>query len=122
MPIYQFRCRECGSSKETVNQPSPFPCSCGSLYKRVYSFTPMKPMEGHFNHSLGKYVSNEREYRDGLKAASEAASLSTGIDHNFVPVDYHDKKAFGVTDEGLHEQTKAWADKGLKVGQGDPND
>lgn len=58
-------------------------------------------LEGHFNQSLGRYVSGRREYEDGLKAASERATLRTGVVHDYKPIDLRDKERAGVTDEGL---------------------
>lgn len=63
-----------------------------------------RSFQPHFNHSVGKFVNNKREFSDELKRASESASLRTGIDHNYKPIEMNE--APGVTNEGLDETAK----------------
>jgi hypothetical protein len=70
-------------------------------------------MPEHFNASVGHYVSNSREFADQLKIKSEEASLRTGMDHNFQPVDVTEAKALGVTDEGLEQTHRTHHDRGI---------
>lgn len=58
-------------------------------------------MPDHYNHAVGKYVSNEAALTEQFHVQSEAATERTGIPHKFVPVHPSDKETFGVTDEGL---------------------
>lgn len=115
--LFGFKCRNCGQTLDKVNDRTPSPCSCGGILRRDYSFSFKMPMEDHFNHAVGKYVSSERKLKDEFKAASDAASEQTGTEHRFVPVDPRDRTGLKVTDEGLDTQTKAWESHGLKVGQ-----
>jgi hypothetical protein len=72
-------------------------------------------MKEHFNVSTGTYVNNPREFADDLKRKSEAATLSTGLEHNFVPVDPADQReVFGITDEGLDDQVKRHTELGWR--------
>lgn len=50
-------------------------------------------MQEHFNHSVNKPISDMKQYRDQLKRASDAATESTGIPHNFQPADYKELAA-----------------------------
>jgi hypothetical protein len=117
--IYPYQCNSCGAEAHHANF-SPIgghldlPCQCcGGLMVRRASFQFRRSMAAHFNQSTGTYVSNEREFADGLKLASEEASARTGMDHNFIPVDVTDMKALGVTDEGLEHTKKVRRDTGL---------
>lgn len=121
MPIYEFRCRECGNGRESQSRDI-LPCPCGGVLKRVFhcNVTPM--FQEHFNHSVGRYVSSKQDFNDGLKQASEDASQArvdpitgkvTQIEHNFQPVEAGDTKALGVTDEGLETTMRDHRDKGL---------
>lgn len=102
MPIYSFICRDCGAKRESL-QRDVLPCNCGGLSRRDYHFAVKADTPGHFNHSVGAYVSNNREFRDELKKKSEEASARFGIDVNYAPIDYTDKQSLGVTNEGLSE-------------------
>lgn len=64
-------------------------------------------MPEHFNPSVGQYVTNKQSFTDALKRKSESATLATGIEQTFQPVDLRtDPSSFGVTDEGLYETEK----------------
>jgi hypothetical protein len=67
-------------------------------------------MPEHYNNAVGQFVTNKRQFYDGLKMKSEEASIRTGMDHNYEPIDpsdMADAKAHGVTDEGLDTTEKA---------------
>lgn len=89
---------------------------CGGRMRRGASFNFNRPMREHYNHSVGQFVGNERQFKDGLKRKSEEMSMRTGMEHNYQPVDVTDMKALGVTDEGLEHTRKVHHDKGLTNG------
>lgn len=128
--IYEFRCKACGHDysvtsldmKEAMERQIERGTKCGVIIKqegsidnlgtlvhcggqvrRVFSFSTRRSMPEHYNQSAGTYVSSERQLRDAFKAQSEAATIRTGLEHNFVPVDPRDKERLGVTSEGLRE-------------------
>lgn len=83
----------------------------------VFQFKPDTPE--HFNHSVGRYVSNERELRDAIKRQSDEASERNGIEANLeflTRADMADPTAHGVTDEGLESSRREWRDMGLQHG------
>jgi hypothetical protein len=102
--VYEYRCMKCGAveiSEARADRIAGMGC-CGSVGKRVYSFSFHRPaFDTHFNHATGKVVANKSEFADALKQKSEEAEARTGIPANYVPIDYRDKDALGVTDEGL---------------------
>lgn len=112
MPIYAFRCRECGRTSESIRRDV-LPCNCGGVLRRDFRFAFKPPTPAHFNHSVGAYVTNDRDFRDKLKEKSEEASARFGLDVSFAPIDYHDKASVGVTDEGLYETEKKKHDNAL---------
>lgn len=108
MPVYEYKCSMCGrewqetlSIKRYSEMPAPDCPQCDIPMARVFSFAIKTPMHEHINHTTGQLVSSERQFKDQLKRQSEEATLRTGIEHNFVPVDAKDKATFGVTNEGL---------------------
>lgn len=117
--IYAYSCQSCDSQEHhtgfrPIGAHLDKPCqSCGGLLLRRASFQFRRGMAPHFNQSTGTYVSSQREFNDGLKRASEAATLRTGMDHNFQPVDVTDMKSLGVTDEGLEETRRRRRAEGL---------
>lgn len=83
---------------------------CSHTARRRFSFSIARSVPEHFNHSIGRYVHNEREIKDTLARQSDAASARLGIDHNFEylsPADMSDRSAHGVTDDGMEETHRA---------------
>lgn len=107
MPIYEYKCPECSNrdelslSIEEYSDIEVVECNCGTVMSRIFSFTVKTPMQEHMNNTTGQLVSSERQFKDQLKRQSEAATIRTGIEHNFQPVDANDRATFGVTSEGL---------------------
>lgn len=58
-------------------------------------------MGDHFNTTLGRPVSSQRDFNDGLREASAKASERAQREVSYSPVDLRDKAALGVNDEGL---------------------
>lgn len=87
MTVYEYRCRGCGVVRESELRDDNQPCSCGELSRRVYGFRQAAGLQPHFNHAVGRYVTNNRDFNDALKERSEVQSLRTGIDSNYVRVD-----------------------------------
>lgn len=70
---------------------------------RVFSFRAPVAFQPHFNVSVGRFVSSERDFNESLKELSDKQSERTGIAHNYVPADISDSTAFGATDEGMDD-------------------
>ena len=106
---YSYFCTICGNEDmdthfARIGDVGPQPCVvCGSVMRRGCSFSFHRSMPEHFNNSIGQYVSTRQGFEDELKKKSEEASLRTGMDHNYVPIDVTEMKACGATDEGLEE-------------------
>ena len=109
MPLYEFKCRECGTISTVTTYGVIPPCQmCGSSsVKRKYSFYVEKSFVPHFNPSVGKYVSSQRQFNDELKVLSDEQTLRTGIPHNYVPTEMGDRAGFGISDEDREEYTRA---------------
>lgn len=117
MPIYEFKCKNCGQGYQASVRTLAYPektCTCGGEIKRVFSFSIRRSMPEHFNTSTGTYVSNERALKDDFKRLSDAATERTGIPHNYVPIDPQDKETLGVTDEGLDSTYDGMVKRGEK--------
>lgn len=116
MPSYEYGCRTCGSIITVYHGGAPpkMPPNCPNCHtqpSRRFGFntpSPNSSFQTHFNNSVGKVVRNPQEFKDELKRASEAQTLRTGVEHNYVPRDPRDK--VGVTEEGLHEHNKSLHD------------
>lgn len=118
MAEYQYRCAGCKVVFTTLSRTEIPPCPvCGNESKRDFSFFFKPDTPEHFNHSVGTYVTNERELRDAIKRKSDEASERNGIEHNLEfmsRADMADMGAHGVTEEGLDDSRKAWHDMGLQ--------
>ena len=116
MARYGYRCHICSKSTEASfpigENPARIVHSCGFEAPRYYTPVTVFRFREGFNPSVGKVIGSHKQFDEELKRASEAQTLLTGQEHNYVAVDPMDKKALGVTDVGLEEQARAWRDKG----------
>lgn len=111
MPTYEYKCVNCGARRVTATHSSGElifrqDCpSCGvtSRAKRVFSFAFKPIMHEHFNHTIGRPISDMKQFRSELDRASDEASRTTGIEHRYKPVEWGDAAAVGATNEGIHE-------------------
>lgn len=111
MPQYQYRCPSCRSPftvNDNVNIP---PCPvCNATSKRVWNFTSSPSFPEHFNHAVGEHVNTRTKFYDLLKAQSELASIRSGREVDYQPIDpseMADPKLHGVTEEGLEDTFRA---------------
>lgn len=114
MPLYEYQCRECGRDKYTTTRQIPSPCSCGGVYRRVFSFSYHAPMPEHWNHAVNRPISSMAQFRSELARQSDEATQRTGIPHDFQPVDIHDKQSLGVTDEGMDSTLRQQTNSGAR--------
>jgi hypothetical protein len=90
MPVYEYRCENDHYSSTFASfadqPPNPRPCTqCDTVAHRYYGsiqFTP--PVVEHFNPAVGKTISSHKQFREELKRASEAATISSGVETRFV--------------------------------------
>lgn len=96
MPFYEHVCSACSGLTFTSPNIREDNCPLGHRQvKRVYGFQAFHKTVGeHFNHSVGKYVSNTRELKDELKRGAEKQSEDLGMDHNYVMADMRDHDLF----------------------------
>lgn len=115
---YEYRCPMCQTrvTSDVRAERLQINCEvCGYLpLHRVYGFTYNKPMPEHFNTTVNKPISSQRQFNEELKRASEVATLETGIEHKYEPVDPGDTKHLGVTGEGLEATNRARHAMGMK--------
>lgn len=120
MPVYDYKCPMCGllaQQRRSIHDNGPLPkCpQCNTPLIRDYGagFAYVRPMQPHFNTSVGHYVSNKRQFLDSLKAASDEASTRLGMEHRYVESDPTDTSSLGVTEEGMEETYRRRRDAGL---------
>lgn len=103
MPLYEFRCRNCGNTEHRTSRSQPTCVMCGpdgTLMKRVYGFNMASVWQEHYNESVGEVISDEKQFKNALRRKGEEATERTGIPHSFVPAE-GDAKSMGVSDEGM---------------------
>lgn len=109
MTTYEYKCTECGTTGtddrrlqgEFLKLAGCANCGTRGTIKRVFGFSYIKPMQAGYNPSVGKHISNMAQLKSEFSRMSDEAEMVTGNPHNFQPIDPMDKKALGVTDEGL---------------------
>lgn len=87
MPLYEYACRKCGHSEDRLQRDLALSCpECDSLLHRQWGFAVKEAWQPHFNHSVGKYVSNRGEFNDALKRGGDAAGSSfVSVEHGDLP-------------------------------------
>lgn len=85
---------------------------CHRMAKRKFGFSFVAPMPEHYNPSVGRVISSDKQHREALKIATDESNERLNLNQNFVPVDMNDKEALGVTDEGLDATRKQLVDSG----------
>lgn len=118
---FSYLCDECGNEyidvvRVCVGEVHPS-ASCpfcdGTMRRAITGIQIVQGMQPHFNVSLGKPISSNAQFRSELTRKSDEMSAITGAEHRFVPVDLNDKKALGVTDEGLDTTARMRRETGL---------
>lgn len=98
MPIYEFKCPRCGATTTTMirprdgrlHQPCPALCGFGGPLRRVFSFTFRPVLHAGWNPTVGREISDHKQFASELTRASDKAEEETGIPHRYAPVDYGD--------------------------------
>jgi hypothetical protein len=92
--IYLYECRGCGQQFNSpvrgdfaVDRDGHTVNCCAQPVKRRYQLAVQRPMHDHFNNTTNTVIGSQRQFKEELKTMSEAATLKTGIEHNFEPID-----------------------------------
>jgi hypothetical protein len=70
-------------------------------------------MQPHWNASVNKSISSDRQFRAELAKKSEEMSEYTGHEHRYVPVDPSDTAKLGITGDGLDATNRERVSQGL---------
>jgi hypothetical protein len=118
MPFFDYQCPRCQHVTTRYNERgNRSRCElCGQPATRIFAFSVKHGVPEHFNNTLGTYVNNEQDVRDGLKRAEETQFDATGFAPSYEylsPADMSEASAHGVTEEGMdvtrariHEEMK----------------
>lgn len=110
MAEYQYRCNSCRRLFASFTRADTTTCpDCQGPAVRKFGFYVSGGLKEHWNNAVGQYVSNEREMSEALKRQSEAASIRTGIEHQYEyvsPSEMADASAHGVSEDGLEESRR----------------
>lgn len=107
MPIYQFKCNTCHVIWERFYPISEYSDSdmrvcpeCQQKLGRIYSFAKVKTFEPHYNSSLGKYVSTQRDMKNTLRNLEVEAAERLGYEPKYALYDPRELEST-VTEEGM---------------------
>lgn len=119
MPVYSYRCRGCQVNGEKWQKHTDDPLlvcpECGkATLRRVYSFKPGRVTHEHFNHTVGKVISDQKQFKSELDRKSEEMTERTGIPHNYVPVDLSDRESLRVNDDGMDSTMRRQTETGQR--------
>lgn len=117
MTMYEYKCPVCGTravSGDRSNRLATFCLTCEGMveYRRVFSFSAPQVMHEHFNRTVGKPISDMKQFARELSKQSDLATERTGIEHRYVPVEAGDAAAVGATNEGIAESNRVRASRG----------
>ena len=124
MTLYEYRCQLCGHIETSDERADDLRhrshvkrgevLVCSGLLRRVWAVNFAPVMQEHFNSTVQRPISSMRQFEQELRRASDEASERTGIDHRFAPVDPTDRKALGVTSDGLEATNRTRQANGLR--------
>jgi len=98
MPLYLYRCQECGLERDSLLRDNDTPCPCGGLSQRVYSVNTIgNAFQPHYNWSVGRHVSSDKDFRRALREQSAIQSERTGTEHDYQPLYPGDKASMTPT-------------------------
>lgn len=127
-PLFDFKCVQCGLYCEShVNESQIWSCPrCyvvhterSPLRKVIRKAPSMPPMwHGHFNHSIGQYITDRKQFKEGLYVKQEEATERFDWQQSFIEVDPNDRDSLGITDEGLDSTHDAHVSLGIKESKG----
>ena len=110
---YEFVCSGCSGLTFLATTRFPDACPLGhTQVQRKWGFGFVRTWsDPHFNQAVGKPVSNQAQFVDELKRASDAASEELGMEHRYLPMDPRDRDATRVTTEAPVEvKAGGWDD------------
>lgn len=116
MTVYAYQCAKCGATIDSAVRADNLGLHdlCGGLLKRLWRVNFGAVMQEHFNATVGKPISDGRQFERELRRMSDERTAATGIEHRYAPVDPTDTKTLGVTNEGLDSTNALRTRNGLK--------
>lgn len=106
MPFYEFRCPECGAVESvfgTIIEGPPSIVTCVADHqprrmRRDYSSVQIAPVQqAHFDRTVGKEISSNRQFRDELNRKQDEMSERLGFEQRYAIADGSDRNALGVS-------------------------
>lgn len=96
MPIYEYRCRSCGTSVESTERGQNIICVCGEAAIRSFGTVAIQAAtarhRGRWDPVVGEYVESERDFRSKLARGQQEQSEKLGMDVNLATVDARDSE------------------------------
>lgn len=112
---YLYRCPACGEFESPISGDS-IQCRCGSPSRRVFAISVNKASlqhQGRYDHVVGAYVRNEREFRDMVRQSAARESAELGMECKVEFVDARDREGLaethGLTVDHYHETAEQTA-------------
>lgn len=105
--MFEYKCRICGAREITTDRADSLgrckSVECNGELRRLFSFHtagvhPRTRFKEHKNATTGLPTSSMHQFKDDLKRLGEAATLRTGVEHNYQPIDRQDRAAAGVSE------------------------
>lgn len=111
MALFEYKCPECENRVISHVRGDRLDADCPHCeepreFRRVFSVSMQRPMQEHFNHTVGQPISDPKQFARALSRKGEEYTERTGIETNYQPIDLQDRSALGVTDAGLDATRK----------------
>jgi len=89
MPLYPFRCPDCGHQKEVFMYADAYTdvqvCICGAKLHRVFTPLPFHMYQERYNHGLGGHVASKRDEKDLIKQREQEHFDNYGFEIGIEP-------------------------------------
>lgn len=116
--IYSYKCKQCNHETDSKHRGDTLAthniwCQCGGEYRRRFIIRTDAVIQEHFNNTLQRPISSNKQFDEALKVESARASLQTGMEHRYERVDPTDRKTLGVTEQGIDQSNRVRTAQGL---------
>jgi len=117
MTVYGYKCPECQQTYTSEQRGDRLPVEChicghSPLHRDYRGIAVHRPMLEHMNATVGKPISDMKQFKDELARKSEQLSEYTQVEQRLEVLEPEAAKQ-GVTEEGLDSTNRVRVSKGL---------
>ena len=117
MIIYGYKCPKCSQTYTSYERADRIEESCqvcnySPLHRDFSGLAVHRPMQEHWNKTVDRPISSQRQFNAALREESDRLSRYTGVEQDLQPID-PEQARMGVTEEGLESTNRVRVKRGM---------